>query len=89
MKIIQENHTVGYWKGKSRDREFVRLTNFGLRLLGHVMAPKELPQHSGFIVEVSQKQCQHSVRGERTFVSKGLVLNYFNVEFMHNDYYYA
>jgi len=58
VNLVQENHTIGYWKqGKSgKEKRFCILANFGLRLLKHVKAPAELPQHSGFVVEVTQRQ---------------------------------
>ena len=57
ITLVQENHTISFWKGKSgRERSFCTLTNFGLRLLKHVRAPMKLPQYSGFVVEVSQRQ---------------------------------
>ena len=55
--LVQENHTIGFWKGKSgRERSFCVLMNFGLWLLKHVRALSELPEYLGFIVEVSQRQ---------------------------------
>lgn len=57
VALVEENHTIGFWKGKTgRERSFCALTNFGLRLLKHIRAPAELPQYSGFVVEVSQRQ---------------------------------
>lgn len=55
MKIVQENHCIGYWKGQG-ESTFVQLANFGLKPLKHIRAPTELPQFSGFVVEVTQKQ---------------------------------
>ena len=72
MKIVQDNNAIGYWKGQGSKKSFHKLTNFGLRLMKHVRAPKELPQYSGFMVQVSQKQrCRNSEDGDRTTVVKG------------------
>ena len=56
--VVTYQHRVGYWsKGKHADkRQFVPLTNFGLKLLRHVEAPSSLQEESGFVVEVTQKQ---------------------------------
>lgn len=71
MKIVQENHVIGYWKGKvGRERKFVQLTNFGLKLLKHIRAPRDLPQLSGFIAEVSHKQ-RSKTSPDGTVVKKG------------------
>ena len=55
-EIIRHQHRIGYWaKGKAEKRQFVSLTNFGVKLLKHVEAPASLREESGFVVEVTQK----------------------------------
>lgn len=72
MKLVQENHTIGYWKGQSsKPKNYYMLANFGLRLLKHVRAPKELPQYSGFMVEVTQRQRCCGVTEDGSMVVKG------------------
>lgn len=75
MKIVQEDHTFGYWKGKTgKGKSFVKLSNFGIKLKKHVRAPKEMPQYSGFVVEVTQKQRTSRSSRESThgsFVARG------------------
>ena len=39
--------------GKKGIGKFEPLTTFGLRLLKHIQAPKELPNEAGSVVEVS------------------------------------
>ena len=54
-EIVRHQHRVGYWaklKGKET-RQFVPLTNFGLKLLRHIEAPACLTGESGFVVEVT------------------------------------
>ncbi len=47
VKIVEENHSIGYWKGKSgTERSFIQLANFGLKLIRHVRAPPQLPQYT-------------------------------------------
>lgn len=64
VRVVQENHTIGFWKSGKNKNTFTRLSNFGLRLLRHVRAPVELPHYSGFIVEVSQRQRSRGVVAE-------------------------
>lgn len=47
----QRDHEIGYWKGD----KFHPLTNFGMRLLKHVVTPNGLPTGNGFVVEVTVK----------------------------------
>ena len=56
VKIVQENHSIGYWRGKQGNDNGRSLANFALKLRKHVTAPAELPQYSGFVVEVSQRK---------------------------------
>ncbi len=54
--IRQHDHEIGYWTGrKRRAGRFEALTNFGLKLLKHVVAPQELPSETCFLVRVTQK----------------------------------
>ena len=54
-KIKQHRHEIGYWTGgKSGVGRFEGLTNFGLKLLKHVVAPQELPMETCFVVAVTQ-----------------------------------
>ena len=54
-KLVQYEHKIGYWKGKAENRHFVTLGNFGVRLLKFVQALEQLPNYTGFVVQVSQK----------------------------------
>ena len=47
----QRDHEIGYWKGD----KFHPLTNFGMRLLKHVVTQNGLPTGNGFVVEVTVK----------------------------------
>ena len=67
--LTRYNHQIGYWvSGKKGIGKFERLTTFGLRLLKHVQAPKELPNEARFVVEVSHRK--RNDKGE-TEVCKG------------------
>ena len=78
--LVQENHTIGFWKGKSgRERSFCRLTNFGLRLLKHVRAPTELPRvllwkYRSYNVHVQQEV--QTLQDIRSSEGKFELLNY-------------
>ena len=55
-RIRQHDHEIGYWTGGKRGvGRFEALTNFGLKLLKHVVAPPELPNETCFVVRVTQK----------------------------------
>ena len=69
-EIIRHQHRIGYWAmGKAEKRQFVSLTNFGVKLLKHVETPASLREESGFVVEVTQK-----LKGATT-VRSGYVLH--------------
>ena len=78
-EIIRHQHRIGYWaKGKAEKRQFVSLTNFGVKLLKHVEAPASLREESGFVVEVTQK-----LKGATT-VRSGYVLHTVYVSISHS-----
>lgn len=55
-RIRQHDHEIGYWTGGKRGvGRFEALTNFGLKLLKHVVAPSQLPSETCFVVWVTQK----------------------------------
>lgn len=60
--LVQVEDQIGYWKDK-RCSNFVVLANFGVRMLKHVAAPKELPKETGFLVEVTQRKYKKSGSG--------------------------
>ena len=39
-----------------KDKCFIALANFGLRLLKHITPPPNLPKETGFLVEITQKR---------------------------------
>lgn len=66
--IRQHDHEIGYWTGGKRDvGRFEALTNFGVKLLKHVVAPQELPSETCFVVRVTQMGTSQSLE-------KGLVI---------------
>ena len=68
MKIVQENNAIGYWKGKTgSQRNFIALSNFSLKLTKHIRAPAALPQYSGFLVKVSQRQRSRNVSSQERY----------------------
>ncbi len=61
--ITEHDHQIGYWvSGKKGVGKFEALTTFGLRLLKHVQAPRELPNDGGFLVEVSHRRRKNERR---------------------------
>ena len=66
-KVEQVGSKIGYWtKRGGAHGEFIELTNFGLRMLKFVQAPADLPEYSGFIVEVTQElKRRGTVKGYR------------------------
>ena len=65
VNIVVENFAIGFWKEKSR--KFTPLANFSMKLLKHIRAPPSLPQYSGFIVRVSQRQRSRNVHGDERY----------------------
>ena len=61
--MVQYRNKIGFWTGKGERREFVPLTNFGIRLLKFVKAPAELPDYKGFVVEVTQELKRRTLTG--------------------------
>ena len=59
----QFGNQIGYWTGKGENREFIPLTNFGIRVLKFIEAPAELPDYKGFLVEVTQDLKRTTVKG--------------------------
>ena len=65
---IEENNVTGYWKGKTgSQRNFIALSNFSLKLTKHIRAPAKLPQYSGFLLTVSQRQCSRNVSSQERY----------------------
>lgn len=71
--LVQVEDQIGYWKDK-RCSNFVVLANFGVRMLKHVAAPKELPKETGFLV-VTQRKYKKSGSGSSELL-KGYVKLY-------------
>lgn len=61
--VEQFGNQIGYWTGKGENREFIPLTNFGIRVLKFIEAPAELPDYKGFLVEVTQNLKRTAVKG--------------------------
>ena len=61
--IEQFGNKIGYWSGKRESREFIALTNFGVRILKFIEAPVQLPEYKGFLVEVTQDRKRTAVKG--------------------------
>jgi hypothetical protein len=58
--VEQFGNKIGYWSGKGESREFIALTNFGVRILKFIEAP---PDYKGFLVEVTQDRKRTAVKG--------------------------
>ena len=61
--VKQYGNKIGYWSGKGENREFIALTNFGVRILKFVEAPAQLPDYKGFLVGVTQDRKTTAVKG--------------------------
>ena len=61
--VEQFGNKIGYWSGKGESREFIALTNFGVRILKFIEAPSQLPDYKGFLVEVTQDRKRTAVKG--------------------------
>lgn len=79
-RIRQHDHEIGYWTGGKRDVGwFEALTNFGVKLLKHVITPQKLPSEACFFVRVTQKM------GASQSLEEGLVIYIFIVAVQRED----
>ena len=61
--VEQVGNKLGHWSGRGESREFIALTNFGVRVLKFIEAPTQLPDYKGFLVEVTQDRKRSAVKG--------------------------
>ena len=70
--VEQFGNKIGYWSGKRESREFIALTNFGVRIQKFIEAPVQLPDYKGFL---TQDRKRTAVKG---YGSKSLFCNFMN-----------